>query len=74
MKNRQVKKIIKKYGRWYPVDFSFTTSPDITKVEYFGFGGWAKKIPWWKLKKFWPYNQTGYEVLSARPYLYCVHL
>jgi hypothetical protein len=55
MKNRQIKKIIKKYGRWYHLDDDFIKNPDTMELTYFSCGGLENKIPWRKLKRFYPY-------------------
>ena len=56
MNKRQVKKIIKKYGRWYPVDENFERVPDTMEVTYFSCGGWEKQIPLRQLKRHYPYS------------------
>ena len=58
MKNRQIKKIVKTYGRWFPVDGSFI-HPDGMRVEYFSLCGYEKNIPLRKLKRHYPYCIDG---------------
>ena len=76
MKNRQIKKIIKNYGRWYPVDDNFIKNPDTMEVTYFSCGGWEHKIPWKKLKRFHPYSCFAYgeKWCIPHPYVYGINI
>jgi hypothetical protein len=58
MNNRQIKKIFKLYGRWFPVSIDFI-KPEGTGIEYFSLCGYEKNIPLKKLKKFYPYSIDG---------------
>ncbi len=73
MNNRQIKKIIKTYGRWYPVDDNFKKYPDTMEVTFFSCGGWERGIPQRKLNKFWPYNVHD-KIWVKLPYIYGIKL
>jgi hypothetical protein len=55
MNKRQIKKIIKKHGRWCPMPENFLTIPGTMEATYFSCGGREKRVPYRKLRKLWPY-------------------